>query len=109
MVPPAEALQKQTVGLYPVSLLVGTGRDNGLPASLPTQFVSTGAEQQPQAVLLRNALQEAPQRPVALLPVAVVRAWGMLGAGQDVLRPQGTTFLIQTTVLGCLQTYVLSI
>lgn len=111
----AVVLQAQAVGLAhlllpPPVLLVGAGRDDGLAAPLAAQRVGAGAEEQSEAVLLRHALQEAPQGFVAFLPVAaVVGGCGSLGAGHHVLRAQGATLLVQAAVLSRLQTLVLAV
>lgn len=111
----AVVLQAEAVGLAhpllpPPVLLVGTGRDDGLAATLAAQCVRAGTEEQGEAVLLRHALQEAPQGFVAFLPVAaVVGGCRSLGAGHHVLRAQGATLLVQAAVLRCLQTLVLAI
>lgn len=111
----AVVLQAEAVGLAhpllpPPVLLVGAGRDDGLAATLAAQRVGAGAEEQSEAVLLRHALQEAPQGFVAFLPVAaVVGGCRSLGAGHHVLRAKGATFLVQAAVLSRLQTLVLAV
>lgn len=91
-------------------LLIGARWDNGFPPALPAQSVRAGTEEKSKAVLLWHALQEAPQGFVAFLPVtAVVRGSCPLGTGYNIFWPQGSTFLIQATVLSCLQTLVLTI
>lgn len=111
----AVVLQTKAVGLAqpllpPPVLLVRTRRDNGFPPPLPTQGVRARTEEQGEAVLLWHALQEAPQGFVAFLAVtAVVGGCRPLGAGHHIFRPQGATFLVQATVLGCLQTLVLAV
>lgn len=111
----AVGLQAEAVGLpHPLLpspvLLVGARWDDGLPPPLPTQRVGARTEEQGEAVLLRHALQEAAQGSVAFLPVAAaVRGRRPLGAGHHVIRPQGAAFLVQATVLSCLQTLVLAV
>lgn len=111
----AIVLQAEAVGLAhsflpSAILLIRTWRDDGFPPALPAQSVRTGTEEQSEAVLLWHALQEAPQGFVAFLSVtAVVRDCCSLGAGHNILWPQGATFLVQTTVLCCLQTLVLTV
>jgi len=105
----AVVLQAQAVGLAHL-LLVGARRHDGLAAPLAAQRVGARAEEQRDAVLLGHALQEAPQRLVALLPVAgVVGRRGALGAGDHVLRPQRAALLEQAAVLSRLQALVLSV
>lgn len=83
-----EALLVQAVGLQSIHLLVGAGGHDGLPPPLAAQCVGAGAEQDAQAVLLGDSLQEAPQGPVALVLVAAVGARHAFGTGQHVLRAQ---------------------
>lgn len=81
----AEAVRLARSLLPSDALLKRTRRDDGFPASLPAQGVGAGTEEQGEAVLLWHALQEAPQRSVALLPVAAaVRGGRWLGAGHHV-------------------------
>lgn len=75
----------EAVRLETLHLLEGAGGHDGFPPPLTTQGVGAGAEQDPQAVLLRHPLQEAAQGSVALVLVASVGPGDPFGAGQDVL------------------------
>lgn len=99
----------EAVGLQTLHVLVGAGGHDGFPPPLTTQGVGAGAEQDPQAVLFRYPLQEAPESPVALILVAPAGPRHGLGAGHDILGAQRTTLFIQATVLRRLQTLVLTV
>lgn len=105
----AEAVRLAHPFLPSPVLLVRTWRDDGFPPALSAQSVRAGTEEQSKAVLLRHALQEAPQGSVAFLTVTVLGDCWSLGAGHDILWPQRATFLVQAAVLSCLQTLVLAV
>lgn len=99
----------KTVWLQAVHFLVGARGHDGFSPPLTAQSVRAGTEQKPQAVLLWDPVQEAPQSPVALVLIAAVVSRDRLGAGQDVLGAQGAALLVQAAVLSRLQTMVLLI
>lgn len=99
----------ETVWLQAFHLLVGAGGHDGFPPPLTAQGVGAGTEQNPQAVLLWNPVQEPTQGPVALVLIAAVGSGDSLGAGQDVLGAQGAALLVQAAVLRRLQAVVLLI
>lgn len=105
----AEALLMEAVRLQTLHVLVGARGHDGFPPPLTTQCVGAGAEKDPQAILFRHPLQEAPESPVTFVLVASVGPGHWLGAGQDVLGAQRPTLLIQTTVLRCLKTLILPV
>jgi len=94
----------QAVGL--LLLLVGAGRHDGLAAALGAGRVGTGAEQQLVGVVGRDAVEELPQRLVALGPVARAGAGGRLDARRHVFRTQLLTRLVDVARLGGVQAAV---
>lgn len=100
----ADPQLSEAVGLLLV--LVRAGRHDGLPAALCAGRVGAGAEQQLVGVVGRNAVEELPQRLVALRTVARPRAGGRLDAGRDVFRAKLLTRLIYVAGLGGIQAAV---
>lgn len=100
----ADPQLSQTVGLFLV--FVGAGRHDGLPAALCAGRVGAGTEQQLVGVFRGDAVEELPQRLVALCSIARPRAGRRLDAGGDVLCTKLLTCVIYVTRLGSVQAAV---
>lgn len=104
MVRTTQAAQVQAVGL--LLLLVGTARQDGLPATLSTCLVLTGAEEHAVGVLAGHAVEELAQGLVALAAVAALRGRDLAVADGDVGGAKLLAVVIQVAGLGGIQAVV---